>query len=207
MEARTKKKVILGSTIAAAAIIALIAFGTFAYPALSQTTTTTPTTDQDYRYKFGPQERPGRFRNGNGFCAEQTNALSTVTIPVGTTYHVTSIDGEAIISGTNETSTASADLDVKVTDQFQAGYTVEVTGTITIGDTTYTITSANGLIGPWGRHSGIQGYADGSDGTQAHFLMGGEGVMKFQDRSYVKLQSEFKADQTYILRLLATVTQ
>ena len=141
----------------------------------------------------------------------QTPTLSSLARPsdkhrldlsVGQTITIASVAGKyRAIGNANETGTATASMTLTVTGAFKHGYALSVTGgTITLGNTTYTVTGGSAELGPYGRHMVGQGTGD----SGAQFLFHGRGVSDFGNE-YVILRVDFSSDSAeYLAQFLVT---
>ncbi len=144
--------------------------------------------------------------------SSQTPTLSSLARPgdkdrldlkVGQTITISTVAGKYRAAGNaNETGTATASLTLKVTGAFKHGYALSITGgTITLGNTSYTVTGGSAELGPYGRH--MVGQGTGDNGAQ--FLFHGRGVGNFNGNEYAILRVDFSSGSAeYLAQFLVT---
>ncbi len=165
-------------TLAATAILALMLTGiatvAFAHPnpisTSSHQTQQNQTTASNAVQSKDPEQKgdhgKGGVHNKQGY---ERNHPPALTLKVGDTITLSSLDGRFRQVG-NESirGNASGSFTFTVTGAFKAGYALSITsGTIKIGDQTYTVNSGSVQTGPYGRELVGQGTA----GNGVQFLM------------------------------------
>lgn len=137
----------------------------------ASTTTTTnssPTWMQQGDWQGAPQVNPGgQFGFANQFGRGGPSA-SSADVEVGQTFTVTSTSGRYSAVGSQESNgTASGTLTFTVTGKLAEGYTLSISGSITVAGTTYTIASGTAQMNDGA--SGITG--QGSTTPSGEFLL------------------------------------
>lgn len=148
---RTKKATLVLA--AAVVVIAALGYAVLASPASAQTgTPSTTNLSPGFPSRMGSagwtaSNQPfnwGNFQQGGpGMRGPSAFSQSQVNIPVGQAITITSTQGRYFLVGTpSDNGTASGTLTFTVTGKLTAGYTLSLTGgSVTIGSTTYTLTS------------------------------------------------------------------
>jgi hypothetical protein len=135
--------------------------------------------------------------------SQSVGSLTKISFTSGQTITFTSTAGGYFVVGNQDINgSASGTLTLKVNGVLQGGYVVSVTGgTISVGGTSFTITSGSSEIGPYGKHMVGQGTA--SDGT--FFLFREQSIGSFGSAQYGILRFDLSNGTTqYSVRLLVT---
>ena len=178
----------LAGIIAAVALLA----SPYVIAATTTTTTTNPSTTSSSGTGNHPQWQQGMAMGMGGFQGPesgfpgQAHSQNAPSLTVGQTITVTSTQGRYQVVGTpNDNGTASGTVTFAVTGSLSQGYTLSITGgSITIGSTSYTISSGSAQTGrlaadlsgqgtttPSGQFL-LRGTATGSfAGTMGHLLI------------------------------------
>ncbi len=162
-------------TLAATAILALMLTGiatvAFAHP---NPTFTSSTRNQDQTSSSGTvqskdSEKEHVEHGNHDDSGHGRNHPKALDLKVGDTITLSNLEGRFRQVGNESTrGNASGSFTFTVTGAFKAGYTLSITsGTIKIGDQTYTVNSGSVQTGPYGRELVGQGTA----GNGVQFLM------------------------------------
>ncbi len=177
------KTLAIASTVVAIAAAALL----FAYPAMAASSAA-PHNMSIKQLMQQPQENAHR-----------------VNLSVGQTITITSVAGGfRQVGDSSVNGTASGTLTLRVSGAFAGGYALSVTGgTLTVGGTTYTVSSGSAELGRYGIHMQGQGQA----GTSGQFLFDVRNLGKFGNTDYGVLRVDLtNGSSEFGARLLVTIS-
>ncbi len=189
---QTKTKAITGMV-----AMLVIASVLFAYPAFAaQSSTTTSASTQISAASTAANAQFAKERgDDHGFRPD---------LKVGSTLTYTTLSGTYRTPGDrNQSGSASVALEYTVTGVFNRGYALTLTaGSITLGNTTYALTSGSAELGPHGEY--MVGQAAGANGFQ--FITKINNLGNFGSASYATIHIDLNnGSAQYYLRAMTTV--
>ncbi len=192
MQTKTKTKAITGMV-----AMLLIASVLFAYPAFAaQSSTTTSASTQI--------SAASRAANAQNQIAKPSGEGFRPDLKVGSTITYTTVSGIYWTPGNrDQNGSASLALEYTVTGVFNRGFALTLTaGSITLGNTTYALTSGSAELGPHGEF--MVGQAAGANGFQ--FITRINNLGNFGSASFATIRIDLNnGSAQYYLRAMTTV--